>query len=214
MAEEALLIHDIYDLERILIERPDWKERIRKLILTEELMNLPQKFDQFVEERHAPLEKKVDKIERDVETLKEDVKSLKDEMAEVKGDLLELKIEKRAAAYLGRFMRKVKVFDHHKLNDHLIKALDEGLITDEEHQEALRIDLIVVGKLIKKPAEDVLVGLEISYRADRRDVERAYQRVQILKKALKKDILPVVYGKKFTRGAREMAEKLGVLLLD
>ncbi len=146
--------------------------------------------------------------------MKDDVKGLKDEMAELKGDVLELKIEKRAPAYLGRFMRKVKVFDHHKLNDQLIKALDEGLITDEEHQEALRIDLVVGGKLIKKPAEDVLIGLEISYRADRRDVERAFERAQILKKALKKNILPVVYGKKFTRGAKELAEKLGVLLLD
>lgn len=36
------------DLLRALRERPEWKEAVRREILTEELMNLPARFDRFV----------------------------------------------------------------------------------------------------------------------------------------------------------------------
>ena len=36
------------DLLRVLRERPEWKEAVRREILTEELMNLPARFDRFV----------------------------------------------------------------------------------------------------------------------------------------------------------------------
>ena len=36
------------DLLRVLRERPEWKEAVRREILSEELMNLPARFDRFV----------------------------------------------------------------------------------------------------------------------------------------------------------------------
>lgn len=39
------------DLLRALRENPEWKEAVRREILTEELMNLPARFDRFVEEQ-------------------------------------------------------------------------------------------------------------------------------------------------------------------
>ena len=39
------------DLLRVLRERPEWKEAVRREILSEQLMNLPARFDQFVEEQ-------------------------------------------------------------------------------------------------------------------------------------------------------------------
>ncbi len=37
------------DIIRILEQEPEWREKLRKLVLTHELLNLPKKFDNFVE---------------------------------------------------------------------------------------------------------------------------------------------------------------------
>ena len=49
-ANEAAMvtIHNSDDILRLLRENPEWKEAVRREILTEELMNLPARFDQFV----------------------------------------------------------------------------------------------------------------------------------------------------------------------
>ena len=44
-------INTAEDLLRALRENPEWKEAVRREILTEELMNLPGRFDRFVEEQ-------------------------------------------------------------------------------------------------------------------------------------------------------------------
>ena len=43
-------IDTIEDLVRIIEEHPGWLDRIRNLILTEELMRLPGRFDRFAED--------------------------------------------------------------------------------------------------------------------------------------------------------------------
>ena len=44
-------IHTSDDILRLLRERPEWKEAVRREILSDELMNLPARFDSFVEEQ-------------------------------------------------------------------------------------------------------------------------------------------------------------------
>ena len=41
-------IHNSDDILRLLANKPEWKAAVRREILTEELMNLPARFDQFV----------------------------------------------------------------------------------------------------------------------------------------------------------------------
>jgi len=41
-------IDSYWDLLSVLKEHPDWLEELRKLVLTDELMELPKKFDEFV----------------------------------------------------------------------------------------------------------------------------------------------------------------------
>ena len=50
-------INTIEDLARILKEQPTWAEALRALILSEDLLNLPARFDKFIEEqRHINAE--------------------------------------------------------------------------------------------------------------------------------------------------------------
>ena len=44
-------IHTTDDFLRAMDENPQWKEAVRRAILTEELMNLPARFDEFVAEQ-------------------------------------------------------------------------------------------------------------------------------------------------------------------
>ena len=41
------------DLLRVLKENPEWKEAVRREILSEQLLNLPARFDQYVEEQQG-----------------------------------------------------------------------------------------------------------------------------------------------------------------
>ena len=44
-------INTIEDLARILKEQPTWAEPLRALILSEDLLDLPSRFDRFIEEQ-------------------------------------------------------------------------------------------------------------------------------------------------------------------
>ncbi len=65
------------DIVRALRERPEWRDEMRRLIFTDELLLLPQKFEHFVEKEFKPLAAHVDKLTVDMYVLKEDAKVLK-----------------------------------------------------------------------------------------------------------------------------------------
>ena len=66
-------INNIGDLVRILKEQPEWADTIRSILLTEELLNLPARFAEFVQltqesnriinERLTQIDTRVDRLE-------------------------------------------------------------------------------------------------------------------------------------------------------
>ena len=89
------------DLLRALRENPEWKEAVRREILTEQLLNLPARFDQFAASTEGFIEEqrqfnaetggRVDRLESDVGQLKEDVGELKQDVGQLKEDVEQLK---------------------------------------------------------------------------------------------------------------------------
>ncbi|GAB6182356.1 hypothetical protein [Thermodesulfovibrio hydrogeniphilus] len=218
--EEVLVIRTIEDFERILIEKPEWKERIRKLILTEELLELPSKFEKFKEEDFKPLKQKVDRIEQDVEILKKDVKELKqdvaklkDDVGDLKGKFLELKVRDNVGAFFGKLLRKAKLVDSADLADSLYEIFEKGLISEADIDEALRVDAVVKGYLRKDKEKKVMVAVEVSNVVDKNDVLRAKKRADIISTAFKVECISAVIGEDFTEGAKQTAEEVGVLLI-
>lgn len=79
-----LSMFDIYKIEtfedilRVLKERPDWLEELRRIILTEELIALPQRFEKFLEEFKGHREE-FKTLKKDFEEHKEKLESLSEE---------------------------------------------------------------------------------------------------------------------------------------
>ena len=227
------------DIIRILEEEPEWRDKLRRLVLTDELLELPKRFNEFVEKDFRPLSGRVDKIEgdveqlkkdvdqlkkdveqlkkdveqlkKDVEQLKKDVEQLKKDVAALKGDNFERKVREKAPAYFGRILRRIRLVDHQNLADMLDDALDEGIITEEERMELLWADGVIKGKT-RDRKEDVWVVFEVSYVVNGKDVRRALKRAIILKKVVGKPVLPIVVGKEYAIPRKEI-EEAGVIAL-
>ena len=108
-------IHTIEDLIRILDDHPEWADALRARLLTKELIELPEKFVQFVAEmnsfraemnkfvaemnrfveatnrRFDALENRMTSVEEDISVLKEDVGVLKEDVGVLKEDVDVLK---------------------------------------------------------------------------------------------------------------------------
>lgn len=59
-------IETLEDLFMALKDKPKWREEFRRLILTEELHALSQKFEIFVHKEFIPFKVKFDKLDQDV----------------------------------------------------------------------------------------------------------------------------------------------------
>jgi chromosome segregation ATPase len=85
------------DIIRALRSHPEWLEELRKLILTEELLELPKKFDELlkrvdrIEENIKEIKQDVGVLKQDVDTLKQDVDTLKQDVTVLKQDVAVLK---------------------------------------------------------------------------------------------------------------------------
>jgi polyhydroxyalkanoate synthesis regulator phasin len=219
MRKEEYKIKTFEDIIRALRDHPEWLEELRRIILTEELLRLPQRFEKFLQEEFRPLKadvgklkNDVGKLKNDVGKLKEDVKGLKDDVAGLKGSDFERQVRERAPSYFGRLIRKCRVVSLEKLSDILEEAVEKGVIRDEEMEDALNVDLVVEG-ILKSNKEGVVLVCEVSCTADVTDVERANKRAGIIGRAFNKKSIPIVVGKEVTKGAKEKSSPLGVILL-
>ncbi len=227
-------IKSFWDLLSILKEHPDWLEELRKLVLTDELMQLPKKFDEFVkryekfiEEEFKPLKATVEKQGKDIEVLKSDVAVLKEDVAvlkkdvgflktdvgDLKGDNFERKVRERAPSYFGKLILKCKLIDTIELANVCDDALESGIITDDERDDALLCDVVVSGVLRHNKEKEVLLVAEVSVVVDKVDVKRASRRARIIEKCFNIPAIPVAIGKECTEGAKTIADELQVIIV-
>ncbi len=210
-------INTIEDLERILRENPEWRERIRTLILEEELRRLPARFERFVEEEFRPLKADVEVLKEDmkvvksdVEILKKDVAILKIDVAKLRGESFERKVRENAPAFLGRVIRRLRPIDKFTLADILDDAIDSGLIDEDMKDFALKVDFAGKGRL-KETGKEVHLALEATLTLYPEDVENVFKRAMIISKAVGQETIPVVVYLNAKEEALSLAEEIGVL---
>lgn len=206
------------DILRALKQHPDWLEELRKLILTSELLELPRKVDELLR-RVTKLEERVGKIEEDLAVLKQDVAVLKQDVSYMKGELGRLKgkdfertIREKYYSYFGRLLRKSKLMPFEKIVSMIDDFEDEGLITAEERESLLRLDLVVSGQ-IRESRKPVVLAVEVSYGLYEEDIRRAAERAAVLARMLPEEVIPVVVASEVKEEIEKVADEAGVLVI-
>ena len=168
-------INSLQDFLQALDDNPDWREAVRVRILSEELLQLPVAFAQFVqgqlawnEEQQAWnkwAEERFDRIDRRFDRMEEDVGYLNDRQAESqarqKPELLADKLDLQ-------FVRILSVAE-------LIAMAPDSLPRN------VRDSFINADLVIEAAAQDTIyIAVEVSYTGATRDLARAVRNAEIV----------------------------------
>lgn len=174
------------DLLRLLDQNPEFREAVRRAILTEELIALPAAFGAFVSEMRA-FQLEMRSFQSEVRV---NLKTHTDDIGELKGIGLEAKLHDRGPSYIATLLSVYDVTrmrmaerdeNSAEFNRQLREALETGVITMDEYRRVLRTDMIVSAS---KPgvAGTVYVAVEASYAVHRPDIRKVKQTKAILDK--------------------------------
>ena len=160
-----------------------------------------------LDDRVSKLDDRVSKLDNKVSKLDNKVNKLDNRVAKLAGDSLEERYLKHAPAYLGRALRKASAFKPYVMEDQLREKLSEA-----DYEDLLLVDLLVRGIPKGHKGIHVWLAFEISVVVDRKDVERAVRRSEILRRAGFTGI-PAVAGESLTEGAEELATARKVVVV-
>jgi hypothetical protein len=231
----ALGIRDFHDLVRILEEHPQWRAELRRLVLSEELLRLPEELASFraeserrfarLEQALATLTERVDALAERLEALTARVDALTqrvDKLAQVQERMLvdlgrlkgrdkEREFREKAPAYFGRHVAGLRVLSPGELSQLLEPALESGLLSFDEYEQVLASDLVATGRL-RSTGEEVYLVAEVSWGVGLGDLERALRRAKYLGR-LGRRALAAVGGEEVLPGVEEEALAKGVIVV-
>ena len=230
-------INDISDLVRILRENPDWAEAVRSVLLTQELLSLPERFNEFVEltrennelvnRRLERLEEGQLRLERDVAQLKTDVAGLKTDVAGLKTDVGTLKgndTERRARENIlniakdelnlsrGSILLARGRDTASQFLDSIEEAEAQGLITEDQADHVLLADIIIRARR-GEDRQYVHGVFEVSSTIRRNDIQRARDRADTVAAATKEETIAAVIGGTIQPPQRAQAQEMNVQVL-
>ena len=227
-----MAIGDFRDLVTLLEQHPEWRAELRRLVLTDELLALPElvrelagRVDQLAEAqarteaRLAELVATVAQVaaaqartEAHLQGLTDVVEALGRDHRRLAGGFrgarLEERYRTRPGGYLGRLVR-----DPHTLTDEelgrLVQAAEvAGWLQEEETIDIRQADAVVRG-LWRGDGQEIYAVVEVSWVVGTSDVERALRRAQLLARAGVESV-PVVAGGRITPAALRFAESAHV----
>ena len=212
-------VEDFQDLVQLLDERPQWRSELRRLVLSDEYLALPEQLAEFrrevaeqiadlrrdMEQRFCEVEKQIAELRGDTEVHFQRVNV---QIGQLKGENLERRYRERAPAYFGRLLRKCRVVGSQELSDLLEEAADRGVLSQSDREEVAWADVIMRGRW-RADGRQVMVLAEVSWVVDRNDVRRAVDRAALLAR-LGTPVVPVVAGDSVTERAADMARSRNV----
>lgn len=181
-------IHTIEDLIRILDDNPEWADALRARLLTKELIELPEKFTQFVAEMNRFVEatnRRFDALENRVASIQDDVGILKGAHARSAA----LRETPFIASEMGfRWVKDLTAFDLWGLID----DADTSGIPTNELRSFRRADLII--EATDQDGNPCYIAVEISFTANGRDTSRALRNAGFLIRFTGKHAYSAVVG--------------------
>ena len=188
-------IHTIEDLIRILDDNPEWTDALRARLLTKELIELPEKFTQFVSEMNKFVAETTNFIKatnRRFDALENRVASIQDDVGMLKGAHARsaaLRETPFMADEMGfRWVKDLTTFD---LWD-MIDSADTSGIPINELRSFRRADLII--EATDQDGTPCYIAVEISFTANGRDTSRALRNAEFMTRFTGKRAYSAVVG--------------------
>ena len=193
---------DLHDLIRLVEAHPEWRAELRRLVLTEELLSLPEHIAALAEAQRRT-EVQVAALTDQVTALVQSVQKLTDDVGTLKEKSLEADYRVKGHAYFSRVVRRPHVLTSDELITMVEDARDRGVLSDTDAQEIYDADVVVQGR---RPEDGAIVYLvvEVSWGVGPHDVDRAAQRAALLAR-VGVTALPAVAGARVTADARHLA---------
>ena len=151
------------DLLRLLREDPDFRDEVRSLLLTQELIELPERFARFeayVERQFAEVRADITEIRSDITGMRGDIAKNTSDIGGLRGAEYERRVGRVFASYAsmafrqrsGRALRRNRLLSggvsevSSAFLDLIADALDAGLITDDEWRDLQQADAVMSGQ--------------------------------------------------------------------
>src|ERR671925_508850 len=229
-------VEDFQDLIRLLQARPEWRADLRRVVLTDELLALPEQIARLqvetdrrfhelagqiaalaeaqrrTEERVAALAEAQNRINEQIAALTRVVYALTEDVRVLKIDVGDLKGDNLER----RYREKAPAYFGHLVRRMRVLSAEElaGLLEDAVEQgqltEAEKDEAILTDVVVRGRYQgsgaEVYLVVEVSWGVGVHDVERAVQRAAVLGK-LGIPALPVVAGKAVTAQAEQLAHE-------
>ncbi len=229
-------VEEFRDLVRLLEERPEWREELRRLVLTSELLALPEQIaelrarsEQQFQELIAAQQRtdaRVDALAAAQQRTEEEVRGLAQALRRTEGqvtlltqamqtltnDVGELKGKSLEADYRTKgpayFSRVVR-------RPHVLTADELTTLVEDARDNRVLLEFetqeiyeanVIVRGRRLEDGTAVYLLVEVSWGVGRHDVERAAQRAALLAR-LGTPVIPVVAGKRITTATARLAQR-------
>ena len=220
-------VEEFRDLIRILGEKPEWRTELRRWVLSDELLSLPEqvaslraeterRFQELIEAQKrtetqltslvgqvTALTEAQRQTDKQVAELVQTVRALGIDVGFLKGEVLENRYRTKGYAYFSRIVRRAHVLSSDELISLFEDARERGILSEAEVDQLTAVDLVVRGKR-KDDGTEVYLVVEVSWGVGPTDVERAAQRASLLAK-VGTPAIPVVAGEWVTTEADQLA---------
>ena len=215
-------INTIEDLARILRDQPTWAEALRALLLTQDLLDLPGRFDRFVETQREfnQAQQKANEAQEETNRLTDRrlnaiegrLDRVEGQLGNLQGNQYERTVRTKALARsrftLGFTGSHVALnqdgLTDPRLTGAIAQAIRDGLVTREGSADLFEADLII-------SAEDNRHAVvEVFLTADRDDIDRATTRAGIMAAVTGGTVTPVVITSRLNPTQSAQAEESGV----
>jgi hypothetical protein len=216
MAVDVATEEEVRRIIRLIETNAEIREAVRRAILTDELLELPDKFARFVEsmnEFRTSMEQFRDVTEKRLDHLESGMGRLESRVGRLEGGHFENKWKENGTAYLGsKGFRRVRLIDKSTLANLLDDAVDSGALDGDTENDILLVDA-VHSAVDKGSSAAVYIATEVSGRVHAEDVERAMRRAASLEAATGTSSMACVAGASIDDIARAMAEEGDVIVV-
>ncbi len=218
-------MHDMAATQRAMLEAVHVVSQSTHSVV--EGLRILMEGDERLQQDMTALREDVATLKEDVAILKEDVAILKEgqarlekrvarlevDVADLRGDSLERRYRERATSYFSPLARRIRVMAHEELAHLLEEAQEQGIVSEQEGDDALAADVVAHGRS-RQTGQDVVIVAEVSVTIYPDDVRRALSRAQAMGRALGLEAIPVVAGQRLTPAAEALAREKVWRLLD